>query len=162
MIKLVRCDDRLIHGQCITEVVPQHGITQILAIDDDTASNPTLKKIFMMAAPPGVKAVPFTYEEALPRIRKIVASPNPTLLLIRVPDIYERLLADVPELPKDLNVASVPKVTDDGVLITVGTYLTPAHIASCNRMNDNGVRIWFQRVRTDTILEWKNIREKFS
>lgn len=162
MIKLVRCDDRLIHGQCVTLVVPKYGITQIIAIDDDTANNPTLKKIFMMAAPNGVKAVPFTYEEALPRIRKAAASANPTLLLIRVPDLYEKLLADVPELPKDLNVASVPKVTDDGVLIASGTYFTPAHIASCNRMADNGVHIWIQRIITEPVTEWNNVRSKFS
>lgn len=162
MIKLARCDDRLIHGQCITQVVPMYGITQIIAIDKATAENPMLKKIFMNAAPAGVKAVPFTYEEALPRIQKVVASPNPTLLLIRTPDVYEKLLADVPELPKELNVACVPKGDIPCKEVSPGTYFTDEVIASCNRMDDAGVRIWIQRIISDPITEWHSVRGKFS
>lgn len=161
MIKLVRCDDRLIHGQCITQVVPMYHITQIIAIDEATATNPTLKKIFMNAAPNGVKAVPFTYEDSISRIQKCAASEHPTLILIRTPDVYEKLLKDVPGLPKELNVASVPKGDVPCKEIASGTYFTDAQIASCNRMADAGVRIWIQRITSEPITEWNNVRGKY-
>ena len=161
MIKLVRCDDRLIHGQCVTQVVPMYGIKYIIAIDKGTAENSLLKKIFMQAAPPGVKAIPATYEDAVTLIREAVSTDVPTLLLIRVPDLYKKLLEEIPELPKDLNIASVPKGKEECVEVNTGTYLTPAQIGSCKRMAANGVHIWIQRIFSQPTVEWDKIQNKF-
>ena len=40
MISLVRCDDRLIHGQCMTKIVKDYDIKKIMVIDEFTALNP--------------------------------------------------------------------------------------------------------------------------
>ena len=43
MINLIRCDDRLIHGQCMTRLVQHYFIKNIIVIDEFTATNPTMK-----------------------------------------------------------------------------------------------------------------------
>lgn len=161
MIKLVRCDDRLIHGQCVTQVIPMYGIKHVIAIDDMTASNPLLKKIFVSAAPTGTTVVVETYADAVPKIQEAVGNDVPTLVLIRVPELYEKLLAEVTGLPKDLNVASVPKGKEECVEVNTGTYFTPAQVASCKRMSEAGVHIWIQRIFSQPLVEWDHIKNKF-
>ena len=40
MINLIRCDDRLIHGQCMTRLVQHYFIKNIIVIDEFTPTNP--------------------------------------------------------------------------------------------------------------------------
>ena len=54
MIKLIRCDDRLIHGQVIVRVISSFDINKIVIVDDFTASNEVLKSVFALATPPPV------------------------------------------------------------------------------------------------------------
>ncbi len=37
MINLIRDDERLIHGQCMTQIVKTYDIQEIVVIDDATA-----------------------------------------------------------------------------------------------------------------------------
>lgn len=162
MIKLVRCDDRLIHGQCVTKIVPVYGIKAIICVDDPTASNPMLKKIFTMASPPGVKTTPVTFQDALPMIREALTDDVPTLVIFRVPDLMEKLLAEIPELPHDLNVACVPLVAKlGGTEIYPGIYFTDEQLASVKRMGESGVHIWLQKTPESTLLEWDSIKHKY-
>ena len=56
MICLVRCDDRLIHGQCMTVIVKAYDIQEIIVVDEFTATNAILKTVFKTAVPPSMKA----------------------------------------------------------------------------------------------------------
>ncbi len=40
MISLIRCDERLIHGQCMQFIVSDYSIKRILVVDNATAMNP--------------------------------------------------------------------------------------------------------------------------
>lgn len=162
MIKLVRCDDRLIHGQCVTKIVPVYGIKAIICIDDATASNAMLKKIFMMAAPKGVQCDPVTFDESIPMIREALGNEVPTLIIFRYPDMMERLLAQVPELPHDLNVACVAiQAKNPGTEIFPGVYFTEEFMSSVKRMGEAGVHIWFQKIPETTPVEWDSIKQKY-
>lgn len=44
MITFIRSDDRLIHGQCQTKIIPMNKINRVICVDDATASNSMLKK----------------------------------------------------------------------------------------------------------------------
>lgn len=54
-IKLARVDFRLMHGQVVTNWIKVVNANAILIVDDELASNQFLAKVFLMAAPPGVK-----------------------------------------------------------------------------------------------------------
>ncbi len=161
MIKLIRCDDRLIHGQCVTQIIPIYGIKSIIAIDNATASNAMLKKIFIMAAPAGVKTVVATEDESIPLIQAALQDAVPTLILMRVPTLMERLLKECPGLPKDLNVASVPKRPNlEMTELYPGIFFSSEEISAARRMAADGVHIWLQKVPNSTLLEWENIQNK--
>lgn len=160
MIKLIRCDDRLIHGQCVTQIIPAHEIKEVIAIDDATATNSLLKKVFMMAAPKGVKATPVTFAEAVPMVREAVGNDVNTLVLMRVPEQMEQLLEAVPDLPKELNVASVPP-SPGKIEIAPAIFFSPEQLEATKRMGDNGVHIWFQLIPTKPAIEWDSIKSKY-
>lgn len=56
MIKLIRLDERLIHGQVAIKWSRHTGVDRILVLDDEAAGNEIIKKTLMMAAPASVKA----------------------------------------------------------------------------------------------------------
>lgn len=51
MIKLIRLDERLIHGQVAIKWSRHTGVNRIVVIDDKAASNEIIQKSLMMAAP---------------------------------------------------------------------------------------------------------------
>ena len=86
MIVFIRCDDRLIHGQCQTKIIPLNKITRVIGVDDATATNPMLKRIFEMAAPQGVKVTVHTFDDALTPIRKCMINEKRTLIITLLED----------------------------------------------------------------------------
>ena len=83
----IRIDDRLIHGQVATQWTNDLGATRIMAINDEVATNPTLKTVLRMAAPSiitretavtNIKAGKYTGQKVL----VVVKSPFDILYLI--------------------------------------------------------------------------------
>lgn len=55
-IRLLRIDDRLIHGQVATTWAKVTGISRIIVVSDEVAGNPLQKALLQQAAPPEIKA----------------------------------------------------------------------------------------------------------
>lgn len=55
-IRLLRIDDRLIHGQVATTWAKSTGISRIIVVSDQVATNPLQKILLKHAAPPEIKA----------------------------------------------------------------------------------------------------------
>ncbi|WP_034301732.1 PTS system mannose/fructose/N-acetylgalactosamine-transporter subunit IIB [Alkalibacterium sp. AK22] len=55
-IRLVRIDDRLIHGQVATTWAKSTGIERIIVVSDQAAGDPLQKLLLSQAAPPEIKA----------------------------------------------------------------------------------------------------------
>lgn len=92
MIVLARCDDRLIHGQCMTVIVQEYDIRSIIIVDNETAENPILRVVFETAGTNSAPVAVCTAFEALSRISEAMISPVNVLLLMKSPETYLRLL----------------------------------------------------------------------
>ena len=160
MIKLVRCDDRLIHGQCVLRIIPRFEITDIIVVEDYTASNAMLKKIFMMAAPKNVSTVVVSTNESFDLIRKALTDSTSTLVLMKTPEVMDRLIAAIPEMPKELNIASLPS-TPGKVMIATGIYFNDSQMASVKKMASEGVHIYMRLLPDGEKAEWEDIKNKF-
>lgn len=64
-IALVRIDSRLIHGQVVTKWLKQTNANRVVVIDDNLARDPFMSKIYMMAAPPGIKVQMMTLDDSV-------------------------------------------------------------------------------------------------
>lgn len=69
-IKLVRIDDRLIHGQVATTWIKNYGVEQVLIIDDKAKADPMQQSVANFAAPQGVKVIIFGVEQFINIIKK--------------------------------------------------------------------------------------------
>lgn len=66
MIKWVRLDERMIHGQVATKWSQLLGVNRIIVADDQAASNEIIKKSLLMAAQPTARQLSFQLRKLLP------------------------------------------------------------------------------------------------
>lgn len=71
MIKLVRIDHRLLHGQVVFSWTKALGISRIIVVDDDTAKDELKKMSLNLSKPVGVTLNIFSVEGVLRRISKV-------------------------------------------------------------------------------------------
>lgn len=81
-IKLIRIDDRLIHGQVATTWTKNLAIEQILIIDDDAVKDEVMQSVASFAAPPGVEVKIFGLEQFI-NITKTNSIKKATMLLFK-------------------------------------------------------------------------------
>ena len=160
MIQLVRCDDRLIHGQCMTDVVKVNDITNIVVIDDFTASNPVLKMIFETAVPKTMKAAVYSLAEAAAVVKKAVEDDSRTLILMKVPQTFVQLRGEVAGLPDALNIGPVSS-KDNAKEATPFAFLLPEEAAACKELAAQGVEVYFRQTSKQRPIPWEDVANRF-
>ncbi len=166
MIIFVRSDDRLIHGQVQTKIVPLNQINRIVCVDDTTASNPTLKKIFEAASPVGTKTTVHTLERAIPLIQKAVDdSKYRILILARRPSTLAKIYKAVPGMLPRLDIANIPQSKDSAneIMVAKDCYCDQRQMAAIKEMAALGVEIYFELFPGQSwpTVYWKDIKGKY-
>ena len=101
MIKLVRLDERLIHGQVAIKWSRHTGVDRIVVIDEKAANNQIIRKSLMMAAPNTVKVAIKGVEAGI----KLLQDPRCEAMKILI------IVSDINDLIKVLeNVKGIPSV----------------------------------------------------
>ena len=60
-IALIRVDFRLVHGQVVVKWSKVAKVSKIIVINDVIAKDKTLKSVYKMAAPAGVKVLCYSF-----------------------------------------------------------------------------------------------------
>ena len=157
MIKLVRCDDRMIHGQCIVRVLGDFAIGCIIGVDDFTASNPVLKNIYKMAIPPHIKGGIYTSAEALSEISERSADGLNTLVLVKSPQTALGLYKKTDCLPKALNIGPMSS-RKNSRKATMYAYLTDEEIEAIDELSNMGIRVYFNQIIEQKTEEWSTVK----
>jgi PTS system mannose-specific IIB component len=105
-LKLVRVDDRLIHGQVVAIWLKALNARRIVIVDERTARDEFLKEVITYAAPPGVAVEILDLEAGIERVRQLVDDPEPVFVLMRSPLTALRLREAGVEFPV-LNVGGI-------------------------------------------------------
>lgn len=102
-LRLVRIDDRLIHGQVVAGWLRALGARRIVIVDDATARDEFLKEVLTLAAPQGVPVEVLDLASGAARCIELAASPEPVFVLARSPrTVLELRQAGVPMEVVDL------------------------------------------------------------
>lgn len=160
MIKLVRCDDRLIHGQTMTVVVKVNHIQNIIVVDDLTAKNSILKAVFKTAVPANMNAGVYTVEESIPKIKEALENDKETLLLMKTPITYKELLDRIPEIPLELNVGPVSK-RKGTIEVHSCAHLLPEEAEAVKDVVARGAHVYFQQIPSQPLVEWEDVKNRF-
>jgi len=84
-LRLVRIDDRLIHGQVVAGWLRALGAQRIVIVDDATAADEFLREVLSLAAPPGVPVEVLDLVGGAARCIDLAASQEPVIVLARSP-----------------------------------------------------------------------------
>jgi len=105
-LRLVRVDDRLIHGQVVTLWLKALGARRILIVDDRTARDDFLREVLELSAPAGTDVEIHDLASGIDAVREAEANPDPIFVLMRSPVTALRLREAGVEFPL-LNVGGI-------------------------------------------------------
>lgn len=84
-LRLVRVDDRLIHGQVATIWLKAVGASRIIIVDDRTAKDDFLREVIELAAPAGVAVEIHDVAAGARRMAEASQAAEPAFVLMRSP-----------------------------------------------------------------------------
>jgi len=105
-LRLVRVDDRLIHGQVVAIWLKALGARRIVILDDRTAADDFLREVITYAAPREVPVEILDVATGTERVRELAADSEPTFVLMRSPMVALHLREAGVEFPL-LNVGGM-------------------------------------------------------
>lgn len=154
-IIFARVDDRLIHGQVVTEVVPTHNINHIIIVDDVTASDKMQGRILKALAPSGVQVSVHSIESATDNLKKDFNPKERVLVLAKTPLAFKTLHDNGIEF-KEVNIGGMGTRDDRSVLIkNIGA--NEEERQAIRSLLDNNVDVYYQLVPEQKKYELSSI-----
>lgn len=140
MIKLLRVDDRLIHGAVGFSWTKQLSINMIILANDAVAKDDFQKMTLDIAKPRGTKLVCESLEKAKPLIRAhLKSNVNVMIITNNIPDAAE-ILKEIPEIGS-LNLGGIRK-NDKTVENLIGAIaVSKEDIDICNDLIAQGFEV---------------------
>ena len=144
MIKLVRLDYRLLHGQVVFSWTGHVGAQRIIVVDDDAANDEMKKSALLLSKPAGVRVNIFTVDKAIAKMdEKIMMIFGNTAALLKFCQAYPKI--------KEINYGAVAnklgsKAFDQSV------FLTPEEQADTQKLLDMGIKIYSQQTPTFKVV----------
>ncbi|MBK8883165.1 MAG: PTS sugar transporter subunit IIB [Bacteroidales bacterium] len=155
MIKLIRIDDRLVHGQVAFTWVPSLGVDYIIVANDKVAKDDFLKMTMGLAKPPTTKLLILTVENAQVFLNDQKSRNLKILLLVTgVGDAYA-LATSIPEI-KSINFGGI-RIRDGARLISKAVAVSDEDIAVIRKMVETGIELEIRQVPTDKKLMVKDL-----
>jgi len=155
MIKMVRVDHRLLHGQVAFSWTSTLSADCILIADDDTAKNDLKKSAMKLAKPNGVKLVIKTVDKAIESLNEGVTDKYNLFIVVANIESAAKLISGYPEI-KQLNLGGTLPSKDKANISKVIS-ITENERALLNKMINQGVDINIQMVPSDREVNVKTI-----
>lgn len=153
MIKALRIDHRMVHGQVAFTWTHFLGATRIIVIDDKAAADDFQKMTMNMAKPAGVKLNVFSVEKALERIQKIESLSDTIFIIFGNVHDASRFICAHPVF-KELNLGGIAK-KENSKQYTGVVYLTKDEEEDLKKVQATGCNVFMQQLPTTKREELK-------
>ena len=145
MIKLVRLDYRLLHGQVVFSWTGHVGAQRIIVVDDDAANDEMKKSALLLSKPAGVRV-----DKAIAKMPKVEQLDEKIMMIFGNTAALLKFCQAYPKI-KEINygaVANKPgsKAFDQSV------FLTPEEQADTQKLLDMGIKIYSQQTPTFKVV----------
>jgi PTS system mannose-specific IIB component len=155
-LKLVRVDDRLIHGQVVTIWLKALAAKRVIIVDDKTARDEFLREILILAAPPGVPVEVHDVTAGIERVRELVSDPEPVFVLMRSPVTAVRLREAGIEFPL-LNVGGIGAGPGRKPLYR-NISASPEELEAMRKLESMGTRVELRIVENDRPVMFSSVK----
>ena len=155
----VRVDDRLIHGQTIVAWCPTLGIREIIAIDDASAQNPTLRSIMTMGVPSNYRTHIVTTEEAKALLAK--EPEGNRLVIVKFPCKLKELENEIQGC-EQIMLGNIAKRTDTIHKVSGATgifYLSDQDVEDIDSLVSKDLKVSFYQLPTTSETSWEAFKK---
>ena len=142
MIKLVRLDYRLLHGQVVFSWTGHVGAQRIIVVDDD-AANDEMKKS-------GVRVNIFTVDKAIAKMPKVEQLDEKIMMIFGNTAALLKFCQAYPKI-KEINYGAVAN-KPGSVAFDQSVFLTPEEQADTQKLLDMGIKIYSQQTPTFKVV----------
>lgn len=143
-IRLVRIDERLIHGQVATSWVKETKCDAIFAINDDVANDNLRKTLLLQVAPANVKAFVIPIEKAISVYKNPKYSTTKVLMLVTNPTDVLRLIEGGVDI-KSVNVGGMT-FKEGNKLISSAVAIGHEDLSAFKKLRDLGVELEIRKL----------------
>lgn len=146
MIKFIRIDHRLLHGQVVFSWSKSLQINRILVVNDEAANDEFKKMSLELSKPQGIKLNIFTVENTLTKISKIEAlSENIMMIFGNTKDV--RQFCESYSNVKEINYGGIIK-KEGSKQSSNAIFLTENEIEDAKVLKSMGIKQFMQQVPT--------------
>lgn len=146
MIKFIRIDHRLLHGQVVFSWSKSLQINRILVVNDEAANDEFKKMSLELSKPQGIKLNIFTVENTLTKISKIEAlSENIMMIFGNTKDV--RQFCESYSNVKEINYGGIIK-KEGTKQFSNAIFLTENEIEDAKVLKSMGIKQFMQQVPT--------------
>ena len=160
MIKLVRIDDRLIHGQVAFTWVPALGVNYIIVANDKVAKDEFQKMTLGLAKPANTKLLIVSINEAAIFLNEVKNQPLKILVLINCIKDAASLTENVAEI-KSVNFGGI-RSKEGSTLISKAVAITNDDLPVLDEMIEKLIELEIRQVPTDSKLLVADLIENLS
>ena len=148
MIKCLRVDHRLLHGQVAFSWTSALGADCILIANDDVMKDELRKTTIKMAKPQGVKLVMKSVEDGIAAVNSGVTDKYKLFIIVEsVEDAY-RLESGFPAI-KSINIGGM-KAREDRKQISKAVFVSEEDIEKLRILGDKGIELEIRLVPSDS------------
>ena len=141
-VKMIRIDDRLIHGQIVAAWAKSLSIKRIWIVDDGVAKDVFITNVMKMVSPPDAELVITGTEEVPQLMKEFDESEKNTLILVKIPKVA-KLLFDAGVQLRELNVGGMGANAERRKLFK-NISASDEERQTLKDMKDSGVKVYFQ------------------
>lgn len=148
MIKMIRLDDRRIHGQVAIAWLKQLGTKTLIVCSDSDAASKTASTALKMAGPPGCKTLVYTLEKTISALQDPrAANLDLSIIAVDLKSIYEICKA-VPNLVERVNFGNYGRLNmkpgeklTDKIQLSDNVHITQQERALLKELLDLGIKM---------------------
>ncbi len=158
MIKLLRVDHRLLHGQVAFSWTNTIGADAILIANNEVTTNELLKTTMRLAKPVGVKLVMKNVKDSISALNSGVTDKYKLFIIVgSVEDAYKIIKSSIEITELDLGGTKPREGTRQ---ISKAINLTEDEIKQLKELTDEGIDVYVQMIPTDSKESFKNIMNR--
>ncbi|MEA4811571.1 MAG: PTS sugar transporter subunit IIB [Anaerolineaceae bacterium] len=137
-VKLIRIDERLVHGQVITSWSKLYGINKIVVVDDDIAGDPFMSQVITLSAQAGmeililevIKAIDYLQDTSTTgNIMLLAKSPKAILQMIKGGYVFQDVnLGNLSSSPKRKRMSKNVSLSEEEIEIVKAIVASGANV----------------------------------
>ena len=154
MIKLLRVDHRLLHGQVAMAWTQSLDSDCILIANDAVVNDNIRKTTIKLAKPNGVKLVMKNIEDSIAALNAGVTDKYKLFIICETVEIAKAIIEATGE--KTLNIGNIA-YHENAKLYGRSAYMDAAELALVKEMVDDGVDVFIQMIPADKVIKCKSL-----